>query len=226
VWLQYLYCQTTERADDGLVFGTSRERGRTCTVSLIWYYKNPRGIVIYILSQSPHALCLSTLPRCSRSESLWGDRYGGGCIRSLLSVLDSVVYFRAGYSPNDYPEERCWKTRELLDLSAAATCPTVAYQLVGRKKIQQVLDLDVSLKGFPRTSRRLISCEDALQSSGRRVANRVLKLPLLALANPPGYMFKPQVGGNNLYEEETASELKWMSAKGTECVRPDGENKT
>lgn len=51
----------------------------------------------------------------------------------------SVVYFRSGYTPNDYPTESEWKGRELIEQSCAAKCPSVAYQLTGSKKVQQEL---------------------------------------------------------------------------------------
>lgn len=54
-------------------------------------------------------------------------------------VLISVAYYRAGYTPNDYPTELEWGARAMIESSAATKCPTVGYQLVGTKKIQQVL---------------------------------------------------------------------------------------
>jgi Eukaryotic glutathione synthase len=54
-------------------------------------------------------------------------------------VLVSVAYYRAGYTPNDYPSELEWGARAMIESSAATKCPTVGYQLVGTKKIQQVL---------------------------------------------------------------------------------------
>jgi Eukaryotic glutathione synthase len=54
-------------------------------------------------------------------------------------VLVSVAYYRAGYTPNDYPSELEWGARAMVESSAATKCPTVGYQLVGTKKIQQVL---------------------------------------------------------------------------------------
>jgi glutathione synthase len=51
----------------------------------------------------------------------------------------SVVYLRAGYGPGDYPSDKEWQTRKLLELSRAIKCPTIITQLAGCKKIQQVL---------------------------------------------------------------------------------------
>ncbi|KCV69685.1 hypothetical protein H696_04093 [Fonticula alba] len=50
----------------------------------------------------------------------------------------SVVYFRAGYSPNDYPTEAEWAARRLMNRSTAVECPDPAFHLAGLKKAQQV----------------------------------------------------------------------------------------
>lgn len=50
----------------------------------------------------------------------------------------AIVYFRAGYTPTDYPSETEWAARLLVERCDAFKCPTVAYQLAGAKKIQQV----------------------------------------------------------------------------------------
>ena len=42
------------------------------------------------------------------------------------------------YTPNDFPSEREWQARELVELSLALKCPNAAYHLAGTKKIQQV----------------------------------------------------------------------------------------
>lgn len=47
----------------------------------------------------------------------------------------SVVYFRAGYTPADFPTEREWEARLLVERSAAVKCPTLGYQLAGTKKV-------------------------------------------------------------------------------------------
>jgi glutathione synthetase len=51
----------------------------------------------------------------------------------------AVVYFRAGYTPNDYPSEAEWSARLLMEQSSAVKCPSISYHLVGSKKIQQEL---------------------------------------------------------------------------------------
>jgi glutathione synthase len=55
--------------------------------------------------------------------------------------LVAVAYFRAGYTPTDYPSETEWQARLLLERCNAIKCPSVAYQLAGTKKLQQVIAL-------------------------------------------------------------------------------------
>ena len=51
----------------------------------------------------------------------------------------AVVYFRAGYTPSDYPSNRQWDARATLERSHAIKCPSVAQHLAGCKKVQQQL---------------------------------------------------------------------------------------
>lgn len=51
----------------------------------------------------------------------------------------SVVYYRTGYAPTDYYTPREWSTRLLIERSLAIKCPSIALQLAGCKKVQQVL---------------------------------------------------------------------------------------
>ena len=44
----------------------------------------------------------------------------------------SVVYFRAGYTPNDYPTEKEWTARALVEHSFSIKCPCISYHLAGR----------------------------------------------------------------------------------------------
>ena len=72
-------------------------------------------------------------------------------------VLVSVAYYRAGYTPDDYPTELEWSAREIIENSLATKCPTVGYQLAGTKKIQQVLcEENVVEKFLPRTKSDLL----------------------------------------------------------------------
>lgn len=85
----------------------------------------------------------------------------------------AVVYFRAAYTPKDFPTEVQWEGRLLLERSRAIKCPTLGYQLVGSKKVQQVLAEPGQLEHFfhdqPEAVARLRSCFAGLYSLVRHV---------------------------------------------------------
>eukprot|EP00897_Mesotaenium_endlicherianum_P003739 jgi/Mesen1/3393/ME000192S02564 len=64
----------------------------------------------------------------------------------------SVVYYRGGYAPTDYPSEREWEARLLLERSRAVKCPSIAYHLAGAKRIQQELARPGVLERFVASS--------------------------------------------------------------------------
>lgn len=64
------------------------------------------------------------------------------------TVEISTVYFRAGYTPTDYPTQAQFATRLLLERSCAIKCPTIQLQLAGGKKVQQVLAKPGVLESF------------------------------------------------------------------------------
>lgn len=68
--------------------------------------------------------------------------------RGSQRVEISVVYFRAGYTPVDYPTPAHYDTRYLLESSRAIQCPSIQLQLAGGKKVQQVLTNPGVLEGF------------------------------------------------------------------------------
>ncbi|CAB4315552.1 unnamed protein product [Prunus armeniaca] len=59
--------------------------------------------------------------------------------RDMGGQAIAVVYFRAGYTLNDYPSESEWRARLLMEQSSAIKCPSISYHLAGTKKIQQEL---------------------------------------------------------------------------------------
>jgi glutathione synthase len=125
----------------------------------------------------------------------------------------SVVYFRAGYTPDDYPTEAEWAARELVERSDAAACPSVALQLAGSKKVQQDLAAPGVAERFAATPAEAalvrtffaglwaLDALDADPAAAAAVAD--------AIANPGGYVLKPQRegGGNNLYGAALAERL-------------------
>ena len=121
----------------------------------------------------------------------------------------AAFYFRSGYSPDNY-NDKGWKARYLIERSMAVKCPTVAEQLVGTKKIQQVL-------ATPGMVERFIDDEESVQRIRSTFAGLFSLDPgtegdaavTAALAQPSKYVLKPQRegGGNNLYDKKLVHQL-------------------
>ena len=124
---------------------------------------------------------------------------------STLQV--SVVYYRAGYTPDDYPTEREWDARTLIERSTAMKCPSVGTHLAGTKKIQQVLGEEGVLEslGVDADDCLLIRSTFAQQFSlGPQATSGAEEAVDQAIADGSNWVLKPQRegGGNNLYGEE------------------------
>ena len=138
----------------------------------------------------------------------------------------SVVYFRAGYSPEDHPSDKEWDARLLIERSIAIKCPTIAVHLAGCKKVQQVLADPGVLEMFISSESQCV----ALRSVFAGLYN--LAVPSTSSANAPAeleqltrikkevervdglnFVLKPQRegGGNNFYGPAVAAALQSMS---------------
>ena len=126
----------------------------------------------------------------------------------------SVFYFRAGYTPDDYPTEKEWGARSLIESSTAIKCPSIAYHLVGAKKVQQTLarggDLEIFLN--PADAAEVRKSFAGLWSLGPdgtsdEETKRAIKDAKL---NPDAYVIKPQRegGGNNIYGKDVKRALE------------------
>jgi len=119
-----------------------------------------------------------------------------------------LVYFRAGYTPTDYPTDGEWAARLLIEQSNALKSPSVAMHLAGSKKVQQKLAEAGVLESFmPERAADMRRVFADLYSLDGDEGKEAIKL---ALANPAGYVLKPQRegGGNNLYSDDLRKRLE------------------
>ncbi|KAI8335375.1 glutathione synthetase [Chlamydoabsidia padenii] len=128
----------------------------------------------------------------------------------------AVTYFRAGYGPEDYPSEKEWEARLTIERSLSIKCPTVAYQLVGAKKVQQVLSVPGRLEHYVDDT----ATADHLRGSFAGLYPLDASLEgtqayEMALKDAERYVLKPQRegGGNNVYGDDIISVLKTLSEK-------------
>jgi len=130
-----------------------------------------------------------------------------------LGLEVSVVYFRSGYGPNDYPTDVEWMARERLERSHAIQCPSVLTQLAGTKKMQQLLTIpEVVEKLDPDLSEQQLA---ALRKTFVGIwplddSPRGLEGRKLAFDMPDRYVLKPQRegGGNNVYGDDIPDFLR------------------
>eukprot|EP01059_Diplonema_ambulator_P034492 TRINITY_DN7760_c0_g1_i1.p1 TRINITY_DN7760_c0_g1~~TRINITY_DN7760_c0_g1_i1.p1 ORF type:complete len:481 (+),score=74.24 TRINITY_DN7760_c0_g1_i1:190-1443(+) len=114
-----------------------------------------------------------------------------------------LVYFRAGYTPNDYKDEKCWEARKLMEVSTAVKCPSVGYQLVGAKKIQQVLaNREVLSKFCPPSAIDEVMSVFAEMSGLEDLPSQNAAIQR-AVATPADWLLKPQrEGGGSLIHSD------------------------
>lgn len=143
----------------------------------------------------------------------------------------AVIYYRAAYTPNDYPDRSAWTTRLLLERSKAIKCPSMALQLAGAKKVQQVLCEDGVLEDFLLGDSRPDvgfgkgrgSITDAQLAQMRETWTGLWPLDDSALGEegyklaqnePKRFVLKPQRegGGNNIYRDDIPPYLKELEA--------------
>jgi len=113
-----------------------------------------------------------------------------------------IVYFRSGYSPDQYPTQKEWKAREMIEMSRAIKCPNVDLQLIGFKKFQYFLCEDENLKKFIKDE----NDRNALRANFARFWSfddhtKLDEIKEMVAIKLDGYVLKPQRegGGNNTY---------------------------
>ena len=120
----------------------------------------------------------------------------------------TTIYFRAGYSPDDYPNEQEWDARLHLEKSRAIKCPSLLTHLAGCKKVQQVLATPHSphLKRFlpdDKVASKVLETFAPIypldESEAGKEAVKLAQDPASAVR----YVLKPQRegGGNNIYRK-------------------------
>ncbi|KAE9985009.1 hypothetical protein EG328_007999 [Venturia inaequalis] len=148
----------------------------------------------------------------------------------------TTVYFRAGYSPEEYRGDEDWSARLHLERSKAIKCPSVLTQLAGCKKIQQVL----ATPNSPHLARFLPDEAEAavLQKTFAPIYpmdSSVAGKDALKLAKDPEsashYVLKPQRegGGNNIYRKaipeflSSTPESRWPAYILMEMIEPPAQ---
>lgn len=191
-------------------------------------YRNPSAVVMIVVQTEERNMYDQHWLGSTLTE-----RHNVRTIRKTLAEIDAqgktlsdgtlvvdgetvaVIYFRAGYAPNDYPSESEWKARLLMEESSAIKCPSISYHLTGTKKVQQELAKPNVLERFLENKdgiAKLRACFAGLWSldDSNAVKN--------AIEQPGAFVMKPQRegGGNNIYGEEVKETLVRLQKEGSE----------
>ncbi|KAJ4988721.1 glutathione synthetase [Stagonosporopsis vannaccii] len=145
----------------------------------------------------------------------------------------TTIYFRAGYSPDDYVKNEDWDARLHLEKSRAIKCPSVLTQLAGCKKVQQVLATPHSphLQRFlpdDVVASRLLKTFAPIYPLDKSVAGQEAKKLATDPSSATRYVLKPQRegGGNNIYRKaippflQKLPESQWPAYILMEMIEP------
>ena len=132
-----------------------------------------------------------------------------GKLRQGHLVVDdktvAVTYYRAGYTPDDFPVQEAFKGRQLIEASSTIQVPDLAMQLSGMKKIQQVLTKQEYLSDFVSEE---ISGRFLQTFAKMHTLDEIINTPEGDVSaaewlskHPDDYVLKPQRegGGNNYF---------------------------
>ncbi|TVU49990.1 hypothetical protein EJB05_01339 [Eragrostis curvula] len=125
----------------------------------------------------------------------------------------AVVYYRAGYTPNDYPSDGEWSARLLMEKSSAVKCPSISYHLVGTKKIQQELAKPNVLERFLDDKEEIAKLRKCFAGLWSLDDEEIIKT---AIEKPELFVLKPQRegGGNNIYGLDLRETLNRLQTQG------------
>ena len=132
-----------------------------------------------------------------------------------------VAYFRSGYSPRHYPSRKHWEARLLIEKSKAIKSPNVGQQLVGSKKVQEVLSRPGVMEHYLKDE---LVCAKIRKTFAGLYSLEMTEdgdnSVLMAIRNPEHYVLKPQRegGGNNLYNDDIVDCLKEIGSDDRRCA--------
>ncbi|KAL5061030.1 hypothetical protein RYX36_032634 [Vicia faba] len=191
-------------------------------------YNNPKAVIMFVVQAEERNM----YDQHSLSAGL-KEKYGITILRKTLAEVDqegeilpdgtlsvngqavAVVYFRAGYTPADYPSESEWRARLLMEQSSAIKCPSISYHLVGTKKIQQELAKPGVLERFLENNDDIAKMRECFAGLWSLDDSDIVKK---AIEKPEIFVMKPQRegGGNNIYGDAVRETLIKLQKSGSQ----------
>ncbi|CAG9861286.1 unnamed protein product [Phyllotreta striolata] len=114
----------------------------------------------------------------------------------------AVAYFRDGYAPSNFPTDKEWDARLLIERSVAIKCPDIKFHLIGQKKVQQELTKSGVLERFLTETKKIKAVREVFMNIyGLEFDEHGDRAVQMALDNPENFVLKPQRegGGYNIY---------------------------
>ncbi|KAK2722310.1 hypothetical protein QYM36_002740, partial [Artemia franciscana] len=128
-------------------------------------YKAPSSVIMIIVEDVSYNICdqrfhefelakknpkVRTIRRTLTQvgEQGWLDNSDSKSRLKIGETEVAVIYFRCGYAPEQYPTEKEWEARLLIERSLAIKCPSIRCHLAGSKKIQQILSKEGMIDTF------------------------------------------------------------------------------
>lgn len=117
----------------------------------------------------------------------------------------AVIYFRCGYHPDQYPTDKEWDARLMMERSLAIKSPTIHYHLAGTKKVQQALAGPGVLERYFDDKQKIEQIRGIFTGlfslDNDEEGNKAFQA---AMNNPDRFVLKPQRegGGNNIYGQD------------------------
>jgi len=182
-------------------------------------YNVPSSVILFLIEDVTYNICdqkfhefevrnqcpdvfvvRKTLTQIAETGTLTQDK------RLLIDGVEiGVIYMRCGYHPDQYPTEREWDARLMMERSKAIKSPSINYHLAGTKKVQQELAKHGQVEKFLGHKAQIDAVREiftGLYSLDRdEIGNKNFEK---ALSNPSKYVLKPQRegGGNNIYGDD------------------------
>ncbi|XP_057439417.1 glutathione synthetase, chloroplastic-like [Lotus japonicus] len=199
------------------------------TLAKAWLeYNNPRAVIMIMVQPEEHNMYDQHM-----ISAVLREKYHIPTIRKTLAEVDqegavlpdgtlsvdgqaiAIVYFRAGYTPKDYPSESEWRARLLMEQSSAIKCPPISYHLVGTKKIQQELAKPNVLERFFENKDDVAKLRECFAGLWSLDDSDIVKQ---AIEKPELFVMKPQRegGGNNIYGDDLRETLIKLQKSGSE----------
>ena len=117
-----------------------------------------------------------------KDKTLWIDGHEVG-----------VIYLRCGYHPDQYPSEKEWEARLMMERSVAIKSPSIHYHLAGTKKVQQELAKPGMVEKFLGDKDQIESVRDIF--TGLYSLDHVSTKQLKNLDENPGLFLSSKGGG-------------------------------